>query len=98
VVAAGDEPAVAPLALAVSPNPAFGAVRFSIDVSGAAHGAQAILVFSASGRRVARIPAGGGNLVWNGRDESGHLVASGIYFARLEGSYSTSGTKFMMLH
>lgn len=98
VVAAGDEPAVAPLALAVSPNPAFGAVRFSIDVSGAAHGARAILVFSASGRRVARIPAAGGNLVWNGRDESGHLVASGIYFARLEGSYSTSGTKFMMLH
>ena len=70
---------------------------FAIGAAPVGRKAPAILVFSVSGRRQARIPAAGGNPTWNGRDESGHLVASGVYFARLEGQHSVPGTKFMLL-
>lgn len=45
-------------------------------------------LFDVAGRRVrsllaGRLPAGPQTVPWNGRDESGRLVASGTYFARL---------------
>ena len=45
-------------------------------------------VFDVVGRRVrtigaARVPAGVGSAEWDGRDEMGRLVGSGIYFIRL---------------
>ena len=78
--------------------PARDRVRFSIDPAGPGHGAAAVLVFSVTGRRVARIPANGGSLEWNGRDLSGRKVPSGLYFARLEGDRNAPGSKFMLIH
>ena len=86
------------ITLIASPNPARGGVRFSIGAALAGRDAPAILVFSVSGRRVARIPAAGNDAAWDGRDESGNPVPSGVYFARLEDERSTFGTKFMLLH
>ena len=98
VVAVGDLPAIPGPALTATPNPARGPIRFSIDPARAANREPAILVFSVSGRRVARIAAAAGRAVWNGHDEAGHAVPSGVYFARFEGEPSVPGTKFMLLH
>ncbi len=98
VVAVGDLPAIAGPSITAAPNPARGPIRFSIDPARGAQNGRAILVYSVSGRRVARIAAAGGNAVWNGRDEAGHAVPSGVYFARFESEHSGSGTKFMLLH
>ena len=57
-------------------NPAAGRVRLSIcDVSGR------LVRVLADGER----PAGVVSIEWDGRDSSGRALASGIYFARLEG-------------
>jgi flagellar hook assembly protein FlgD len=50
-----------------------------------------IRVVDAGGRRVrslldATLPAGPHDVSWNGRDEAGRTVASGIYFYRMESS------------
>ena len=55
-----------------------------------------ISVFSASGRRVrslfqGRLPAGPHRVIWDGMDEKGNLVPSGVYWCRLEaGSFHMS--------
>ena len=98
VVAVDDAPALTRPALSASPNPARGSVRFSIGPASAEPHGRAILVYSVSGRRVARLHAIDGGAAWNGRDEKGHLVPSGVYFARFEGEQAASGTKFMLLH
>jgi hypothetical protein len=42
-----------------------------------------VAVFDIAGRRVFRAERGGDPIRWNGRDESGRLVASGVYVARI---------------
>jgi hypothetical protein len=70
--------------LRVSPNPARGAVRFTIEGSDRAPGT--VLIHSVNGAVVARIPLGVvGTASWDGRDRSGKPLASGVYFVRLEG-------------
>ena len=51
-------------------------------------------VYNMTGQRVRRLvddgnkPAGHHQITWDGRDETGHLVGSGVYLYRLEaGSY-----------
>src|SRR5207245_8969674 len=81
----GESAPAPPLALAAYPNPAYGSVQFTLDPAQAGRGARAMLVFSITGRRVARIPVSEGRGEWNGRDASGRKVPGGLYFARLEG-------------
>lgn len=50
-----------------------------------------LMVFDATGRFVALLfrgqhPAGKGQLIWDGRDETGHNVSSGVYLLSLTGS------------
>ena len=87
-----------PPVLACRPNPATDAVQFTIDPARAGHGGPAVLVFSITGRRVARLPMSGGRAAWNGRDASGRRVPSGLYLSRLEGDRNAPGTKFMIIH
>ncbi|NIO55422.1 MAG: T9SS type A sorting domain-containing protein [Candidatus Latescibacteria bacterium] len=60
-----------------------------------------LTVYNILGQRVARIiepmkPKGPHSIVWNGRDENGKKVASGIYFYRLQAG-AFSATKKMVL-
>jgi len=60
-------------------------IRFSMPRAGVAR----LVVFDAAGRRVATlldgpVTAGERRIEWNGRDDSGHAAASGIYFYKLE--------------
>lgn len=43
------------------------------------------------------VPAGSHSVVWNGKDESGRSVASGIYFYRLTTDKKTINKKMLML-
>ena len=98
LVSVGDASALPAAAIISWPNPAHGRVRFSIAAARAgARGARAILVFSVAGRRVARLSVERSDIEWDGRDASGLKVASGLYFARLEGDARAAGTKFMLL-
>jgi len=70
-----------------SPNPSRGATRFTFQLPerGAAH----LAVFDLSGRRVRQLAggvmaAGPHEAQWDGKDDRGAAVASGLYFARLE--------------
>lgn len=61
-----------------------------------------ISVHDASGRTVRRIddgaqPAGTHAVVWNGRDDTGRAVASGVYFYRLEGVPGVPARKMVLL-
>ena len=59
--------------------------RGAATTSGAA-GTQLIRLFDLQGRQVRELPLGAesdGVAQWNGRDQDGHLVPAGIYFARL---------------
>jgi hypothetical protein len=71
------------------PNPFRGSTVIRFVLPGEDH--VSIRVFDAAGRRVrslldAAMPAGPHDVTWNGRDETGRPVASGIYFYRMEDS------------
>jgi hypothetical protein len=75
------------LVLTAGPNPSRGAVR--IDFAIPDRSDVRLSVHDVAGRRLAEIrrdalPAGRHTVAWEGRDRSGRLVASGVYFLRLE--------------
>ena len=83
-----DEP-MAPTRLALAgnfPNP-FNpktTIRFALPADGIVE----LTVYNVDGRRVAtlvneRMEAGHHELIWEGRDATGHPVASGVYFSRI---------------
>jgi photosystem II stability/assembly factor-like uncharacterized protein len=72
---------------APSPNPAVQDVTLRYTLSRDAN--VRLAVYDAAGRRVRELSAGveaaGGHVIgWDRRDQGGHAVGSGIYFARLE--------------
>lgn len=82
----GDTLPSATLLLAPAPNPIRGptTIRFQLRAAAAVD----LAVFDLLGRRVRVIartdyPAGVHSLPWDGRDERGHRVASGLYYLRL---------------
>ncbi|HVP38834.1 MAG TPA: peptidoglycan DD-metalloendopeptidase family protein [Candidatus Saccharimonadales bacterium] len=87
-VGAPDPAPGAPLALAVAgPNPFRGQTRLRFTL--AAGGPAALDVYDPSGRRVRRLAggalaAGEHTAAWDGRDNSGARLPSGVYFCRLE--------------
>jgi hypothetical protein len=93
----------APAALridAVAPYPAAGpaALRFSLPRAADV----ALAVFDLSGRRVRELvrgplPAGTHVARWDGRDAAGRAVASGFYFARLEGAGEAATGRILVL-
>ncbi|MFH1690611.1 MAG: hypothetical protein ABIE42_10320 [Candidatus Eisenbacteria bacterium] len=74
------------ISLAIT-SPARGECRLAL--SGPIGTEVAARIYSVSGRLVAtvyegRLPEGGETIVWNGIDETGRPIASGVYFARVE--------------
>jgi hypothetical protein len=76
-----------PLAFsAPRPNPSSSDTRLEFTLGAA--GATDLSIYDATGRRVAMLSHGDlepgpHSVTWNGRDESGHPVSAGLYFARL---------------
>ncbi len=77
--------AVEPFSIAAFPNPSAGrtTARFSLSRPATV----LFRVYDAAGRRVATLGrgsygAGSGEVVWTGRNETGHEVAPGVYFVR----------------
>ncbi len=73
--------------LAAAPNPSVGPTRLWMTLSVA--GPARLAIHDASGRRVREVASGAFTagrhpLDWDGRDDAGHPVAAGLYFARLE--------------
>jgi len=95
---AGQLPAVPTLSPAW-PNPFNPTVSLSFAVPRAGH--VKLSIFDLRGRCVHTLvnedrPAGGETLVWNGRDDSGRSVASGVYFARLSHADGVSSVKLLL--
>jgi hypothetical protein len=101
-----DEVAVDPVAPAVlalapnQPNPfnPSTTLRFALPAAGRAR----LSVYDATGRRVAvlvegELAAGWHQAVWDGRDASGHALASGVYLARLEAGSEVRARKLLLL-
>jgi len=69
------------------PNPARGSTRFAFTLGAAARAE--LTVLDLSGRRVRTLvggdalPAGSHDAVWDGRDDAGTPLSTGLYFARL---------------
>src|SRR5207249_2836313 len=69
------------------PNPATGHARFAFSLS--RPGPVRLTIFGARGTRIRTLvdathEAGPAEAVWDGRDDHGHRVAPGVYYARLE--------------
>lgn len=70
-----------------TPNPFQGSTRIAYEIP--VEGPVRISVFDVSGREIARLldrtlPAGGGEVTWNGKTSSGKTAPSGVYFYRLQ--------------
>jgi len=69
------------IGLSVYPNPSSGIVRFQLPRGRFA--LDRLEILDASGRIVRALPAGGTEVVWDGRTESGTPAPAGIYFLNL---------------
>jgi hypothetical protein len=84
------DPLPIPTALfGMSPNPLRGGISGRITFSLARAGHARLDVFDLQGRLVKTVadgdyPAGSQDLAWDGRDEGGRPVGSGVYFLRLD--------------
>ena len=84
--------------LDVRPNPSSGGTSIRYTTPGAT--AAAVEIYSLAGRLVARLDAaaaGGGSVVWDGRDAEGRAVSSGVYFARLTADRESDVEKIVLL-
>jgi hypothetical protein len=84
----------------VEPNPCpqGTAMRFAMSQD---EGPAQLAIFDVSGRRVRTLADGArqpsSELIWNGEDESGHPVAPGVYFARLQTPARSESHKITLL-
>ncbi len=98
-----NEPAELPSVFSLSqnyPNP-FNATT-SINFSLKNNGEVTLTIYDILGKRVntlynGALPAGQHSLIWNGIDDSGKVVTSGIYFYRLESDEGSIIKKMVML-
>ena len=96
-----DEASAPVLSLAgAAPNPIWGsgAIRFALPAPGRAK----VVLYDAAGRRVrvlvdGPLPAGAHGAAWDGRDDRGREVASGVYFARLEAAGAELRSKVVLI-
>ena len=94
-----DVPA-APMSLANSPNP-FNPetnIRFSLPASGEVE----LCIYNILGQRVRTLArrsfaSGEHNVIWNGTDDNGDPVGSGVYFARMVAKGGTRMRKLLLL-
>jgi hypothetical protein len=103
VVTSADEPASIPFKFALSqnyPNP-FN-VKTTIEFSLGSPGEVDLSVYDLLGRKITNLKsgllgAGTHSLVWDGTNKSGTVVASGIYFYRLESPEGSRTMRMLLL-
>jgi len=83
-----------------APNPFARSTRFDFELP--APGRVALSVFDASGRLVRRVldeprPAGRQAVEWDGRDQAGALLGSGIYWARFQSAGASRAIRMVRL-
>ncbi len=83
-----------------SPNPFREATTMSFQCPAGA--SASVAIYSASGRLVRTLATvadarGGGSVTWDGVDQRGREVASGVYFARLRGGDAEDGVRLVHL-
>jgi parallel beta-helix repeat protein len=86
--AVGDAPRARVALEQNAPNPFGASTRIVVRVAEGGEGRVALEVFDARGRRVRtllqnRVVSGSLDVEWDGRDDQGHSVPSGVYFCRL---------------
>ncbi|UCH84788.1 MAG: T9SS type A sorting domain-containing protein, partial [Candidatus Latescibacterota bacterium] len=93
-------PRQVPIAARAYPNPFNPTTTIAIELSRPAN--VAVAIFDAKGRRVKTLwagPLGAGThrLEWSGRNESGHVVASGVYLAMITSGRDTRALKLVVV-
>jgi hypothetical protein len=88
------------LSLRAHPNPFNPSTRLSFDLP--TEGKVSLAIYDLAGRHLALIhegslPAGPAAFEWEGRDDQGRPLASGVYFARLGHSGGNLRTKLVMI-
>lgn len=99
-VGVGDAPLPGALSLRASPEPARGPLRFTIDAP--RPGPQRLEIHDLMGRRVRLVasgwqPAGTRSVEWDGRDESGAPLPTGVYLATLHAGDAIARTRLTLL-
>jgi hypothetical protein len=90
-------PVIPRLSLTVYPNPSFlTGIGVRLSVIGNTTTYQG-WVFDITGRRLRRVGAINGGLLWDGRDGEGKLVEPGVYFIHLEGGGRSATTRVVLL-
>jgi hypothetical protein len=100
-VSVGPDAGSVRLAVSALPNPARGALALSIRASQA--GEQRVDVLDAAGRLVRTLEsgwfaAGTRSLAWDGADEGGQRMPSGVYLARVSAGGTIANTRIVILH
>lgn len=100
-VSSGTSPAVPNIIIAQSyPNPFNPETEISFTLPENSY--VSLTIYNVQGQKVKRLvneyqPAGTRRVVWNGRDEKGEGVASGIYFYRIEAGPNTVTNRMVLL-
>ena len=89
---------VAPLTAQPNPFNPSTTLRFALPAAGAVD----VAVYDLAGRRLRRLAtgwreAGEQRVVWDGRDDSGHALPSGVYFAQVGGAGLDATSKLVLL-
>ena len=82
------------------PNPFNPQTTVAFELARADHAR--VIIYDLQGRVIRRLvdeslPAGRHTAIWQGRDDNGRGVASGVYFARLESSSGQDMTKLVLV-
>jgi hypothetical protein len=99
---AAEAPPPARLAASWSPNPFNPSVRVALAIPGSGRVPVRVDLFDARGRRVRRLvdemlPAGLATRVWDGRDDRGRVLSSGVYVYRVDAGADVARGKLTLV-
>jgi hypothetical protein len=101
VTGIGDTPAYPNIKLSIGPNPFSAVTNLEFTLSSSA--AVDVSVYSVTGQRVRHMETtnfrkGTGRMMWDGKDDSGHTLPSGMYLVRVSANNSTATERVTILH
>lgn len=87
-----DEPGTSVALQLVGAHPGAGRLQFEVDMPTREH--VRLVIYDVAGRRVrslidGQVPAGTMRVPWDGKDQAGTAVRTGLYFARLSGGFGS---------